>query len=78
MLYIGLCVLMLFLSQPHSGIEPVDVYTSPRLPMSGRRTPKAFQPIRGERLSHMTTLLHSHMFTEQGMKLKWVKERIAR
>ena len=29
-------------------------------------------------LSHMGTLLHSHMFTEQGIKLKWIGERIKR
>ena len=29
-------------------------------------------------LSHMGTLLCSHMFTEQGVKLKWIGERIKR
>ena len=29
-------------------------------------------------LSHMGTLLRSHMFTEQGIKLKWIGERIKR
>ena len=29
-------------------------------------------------LSHMGTLLRSHMFTEHGIKLKWIGERIKR
>ena len=29
-------------------------------------------------LSHMGTLLRSHMFTEQAIKLKWIGERIKR
>ena len=78
-LYVGLCVLMLFLSQPQSAIEPVGFYKGQRLPtMGGGRSPKSVEPMRGERLSHMTTLLHSHMFTEQGIKLKWIKERLTR
>ena len=78
MVYVGLCVLMLFLSQPQSEIEPVGISRDQRLLMSGGRVPKSVSPLRGEHLSHMTTLLRSHMFTEQGIKLKWIKERIAR
>ena len=79
MLYVGLCVMMLYISQPQSAIEPVSSATAgQRLLINRVRAPKAFQPVRGERLSHMTTLLHSHMFTEQGIKLKWIKERISR
>ena len=29
-------------------------------------------------LSDMMTLLHSSMFIDQGIKLKWIKERITR
>lgn len=32
----------------------------------------------GRGLSHMTALLHAHMFSEQGIKLKWISERIGR
>ena len=76
--YVGVCVLMLFLSQPQSEIEPVGISRDQKLLMSGGRVPKSISPIKGEHLSHMITLLRSHMFTEQGIKLKWIKERIAR
>ena len=71
-------MLMLFLSQPQSEIEPVGISRGQRLFMSGGRAPKSVEPISGEHLSRMTSLLRSHMFTEQGIKLKWIKERIAR
>lgn len=73
--YVALCVAMLFMSQPQSSIEPVGMSRGQRLLLKG---PRGIRQIRGEHLSHMTSLLHSHMFTEQGIKLKWIKERISR
>ena len=78
LVYILLCVVMLVL-QPQMSIEPVGMSRQLHSLEEGREG-------RGRRVggyeglgrSHMGTLLRSHMFTEQGIKLKWIGERIKR
>ena len=77
-MYILLCVVMLVL-QPQMSIDPVGMSHQLHSLDEGREG-------RGRRvggyeelgLSHMGTLLRSHMFTEQDIKLKWIGERIKR
>ena len=65
--------------QPQMSIEPVGMSRQLHSLEEGREG-------RGRRvggyerlgLSHMGTLLRSHMFTEQDIKLKWIGERIKR
>ena len=76
LMYILLCVVMLVL-QPQMSIEPVGMSCQlhsldERREGRGRRV----GGYEGLGLSHMGTLLRSHMFTEQGIKLKLIGERI--
>ena len=64
---------------PQSNIEPVGLVGRGSLPLLRGRGPKeALEDDVGAELSKMMTLLHSTMFSEQGIKLKWIKERILR
>ena len=77
-MYILLCVVMLVL-QPQMSIEPVDMSRQLHSLEEGREgRGRRVGGYEGLGLSHMGTLLHSHMFTEQGIKLKWIGERIKR
>ena len=76
--YLVLCVLMLSFHVQQSSIEPVEFKRGQSSMFRGGRNPKEVFPIRVEEINHMTTLLRSPMFTEQGIKLKWIGERIDR
>ena len=71
-MYILLCVVMLVL-QPQMSVEPVGMSRQLHSLEEGRGG-----GYEGLGLSHMGTLLRSHMFTEKGIKLKWIGERIKR
>jgi len=75
LVYLVMCVVML-LWQPQMNIEPVGMSRQLHSLQEGERGRVAAHEDLG--LSHMSSLLHSHMFSEQGMKLKWVGERIQR
>ena len=78
LVYILLCVVMLVL-QPKMSIEPVGMSRQLHsLEERRERRGKRVGGYEGLGLSHMGTLLRSHMFTEQGIKLKWIGERIKR
>ena len=73
-----LCVVMLVL-QPQMSIKPVGMSRqlhSLEEEREGRG--RRVGGYKGLGLSHMGTLLRSHMFTEQGRKLMWIGERIKR
>ena len=78
LVYILLCVVMLVL-QPQMSIEPVGMSRQLNSLEEGRegrgRRVEGYERLG---LSHMGTLLRSHMFIEQGIKLKWIGERIKR
>ncbi len=76
-----LCCLLLFYNMPQSSIEPVDFLGRGSLEAVRGRGPKealAFNQDVGVELSKMVTLLHSAMFVDQGIKLKWIRERMLR
>ena len=73
--YILLCVVMLVL-QPQMSIEPVGMSRQlhsweEEREGRGRRV----GGYEGLGLSHMGTLLRSHMFSEQGIKLNWIENQ---
>ena len=72
-----LCVVMLVL-QPQMSIEPVGMSRLHSLEEGREGRERRVGGYEGLGLSHMGTLLRSHMFTEQGIKLKWIGERIKR
>ena len=76
LVYILLCVVM-FVLQPQMSIEPVGMSCQLHSLEEGREG-RGRREYEGLGLSHMDTLLCSHMFTEQDMKLKWIGERIKR
>ena len=60
-------------------IEPVGMSRQLHSLEEGRkRRGRRVGGYKGLGLSHMGTLLCSHMFTEQGIKLKWIGERESR
>ena len=62
----------MLLWQPQLNIEPV----AEKRDLLSYDYPEGRGSRRG--LSHMTTLVKSHMFSEQGIKLKWISERMKR
>lgn len=78
--YVLLCILLLFSNMPQTSIEPVDLRGQGSLSHIGGRGPKeAGSPDHvGAGLSRMMSLVHSAMFVDQGIKLKWIRERISR
>ena len=72
-----LCVMLVL--QPQMSIEPVGMSRQLHSLEEGREgRGRRVGGYEGLGLSHMGTLLRSHMFTEQGIKLKWIGERIKR
>ena len=66
---------------PPSDIEPVNLQGQRSKPFTIRgRGPREVsdQDVKEAELNNMMSLLHSHMFIEQGIKLKWIRERILR
>lgn len=75
-----LCIVLLLSNMPQTTLEPVDPRGQGSLSHIGGRGPKeAGSPDHvGAGLSRMMSLVHSPMFIDQGIKLKWIRERIAR
>ena len=70
-----LCVLLLFTNMPPSTIEPINKDKTSatflkEMPL-GQDGPEVDQ-------RDMMSLIHSRMFVEQKIKLKWIGERIMR
>ena len=76
-----LCILLLLSNLPQTTIEPVDPRGQSSLLRIGGRGPKeVMSPDQdvGTGLNRLMSLIHSPMFVDQGIKLKWIRERMAR
>lgn len=81
MVYVLFCLALTFSHLPTSSIEPVDLQQQQQQQLSlfrGRGPKEAAAHEEGTELSDMLSLLNSPMFAEQGIKLKWIKERMIR
>ena len=77
-MYVALCILLLLSNMPQSSIEPVDPSGHSFIIGGRKELGLVSDQDKGVELSRMVNLLHSTMFSEQGIKLKWIKERIVR
>lgn len=76
--YVMLCALLLFSNMPLGSVDPMDPLSQGPSLIKGRGPKEAEQDVEGEGLNRMMSLVRSPMFSEQGDKLKWIKERILR